>query len=132
MRKPIAVLSALALAAGTVAGCGDDDESTDVGPVSPAQTSPGGEAPQTTGTGKVGMRNLRFDPEEITVEKGQKITWVNNESIQHNVVAEKGADFESELLDQDQTFEFTPEDEGTIEYVCTLHPGMDGKVTVTG
>ncbi|WP_205696040.1 plastocyanin/azurin family copper-binding protein [Conexibacter sp. SYSU D00693] len=131
MRTTAAVLAALALAA-TAAGCGDDDGGdVATSPASPSQTSKGGEAPLEEGTVRVGMRNLRFDPEEVTVAEGQTIRWVNDESIQHNVVAEEGADFKSELIDEGGTYEFTPEQTGTIQYVCTLHPGMDGTIEVT-
>ena len=45
-------------------------------------------------------------------------------------MAEEGADFESELIQKDGTYEYTADAAGTIEYVCTLHPGMDGTITV--
>ena len=122
MRAPIVLLAAAALAAGTVAGCGDDEE-PGRGPAAEGRAA-------TAPEGDVGMRNLRFDPEVLRVDKGDEVTWVNRESIQHNVVAREGADFESELLDQDETFSVEADDEGTIAYLCTLHPGMKGRIVV--
>lgn len=113
MRRP-AVLALLALAA-AASGCGDDDESRRAADARPVQ---------------IEMRNLRFDPERVRVQAGQTIRWTNDESIQHNVVAQEGADFKSDLLDEDQTFQVTPEDAGTIRYRCTLHPGMTGTIVV--
>ena len=33
---------------------------------------------------------------------------------------------------QGGTYSYTPTKPGKIEYTCTLHPGMDGELTVTG
>ncbi len=119
MLRPLSVLLAsLALAA---AGCGDDDE--------PA----GDGAPASGGSGDavaVGMQDIRFDPEQATVKVGQEVTWTNNEGVPHNVVAQEGADFESDTFGEGGTFSYTPDRPGTIAYVCTIHPGMDGTLTV--
>ncbi len=48
----------------------------------------------------------------------------------HDVTAREGADFKSKVFGQDETFEYTTEKAGEIAYTCTLHPGMDGAVTV--
>jgi len=76
------------------------------------------------------MKNIAFDPKEITVKVGEEITWVNDEPIDHNVVATSGAEFTSEIFGEGGEFKFTPKEAGTIEYECTLHPGMVGTVTV--
>jgi plastocyanin len=78
------------------------------------------------------MKNIAFNPDAVTVKAGQTITWVDDEPVEHNVVATGGADFKSEVFGQDGTFEFTPKKAGEITYECTLHPGMDGKITVVG
>jgi plastocyanin len=116
-RRP-AVLAALSLAL-ALAGCGDDD----AGPADGGGTPAGGGV-------AIGMRDIRFDPEEATVKVGQTVTWTNDEAVPHNVVAEEGADFESDTFGEGGTFSHTPEQAGTITYVCTIHPGMDGTLTV--
>ncbi len=127
----------LAIATLAVAGCGSDDD-TDPGPdgaPSAVQGTPSTETNAAEGNDDietVGMKGIAFIPEEITVQVGQKITWTNNEDVPHNVIAEEGADFQSETFGKDGTFSFTPEAAGTIKYVCTIHPGMDGTITVEG
>ena len=128
--------ASLALALGA---CGDDKESEsgrDAGedttvvttnPTPEAQTSTQGES----GVVSVGMKDIKFVPEQITAKVGQKIVWTNNESIPHNVTATDGADFESETLQEGDTFEYTAAAAGTIDYVCTIHEGQNGKITVT-
>ena len=129
--------ASLALALGA---CGDDKESEsgrDAGEdTTVVTTSPTPEAQTSTQSESgdivsVGMKDIKFVPEQITAKVGQKIVWTNNESIPHNVTATDGADFESETLQQGDTFEYTAEAAGTIDYVCTIHEGQDGTITVT-
>ena len=116
---PVRRLSVLLLLlALTIAGCGGDDEAD-----SPA--APGAQS----GTVEVGMDELKFDPADITVKVGTKIVWTNLEDIPHNVVSER-AGLGSELIQKDGTYEHTVDKPGEFVYVCTLHPGMDGTLTV--
>ncbi len=112
------VLLALALAA-----CGGDDEGA----------GGGGESASSCPEGAVviAMRDIKFDPEDATAKVGQEICWPNEDTIEHNAVAESGADFESDLYGQGEMFTTTVEEPGTVEYVCTIHPGMTGTIEVT-
>jgi plastocyanin len=127
-RRALTVLTCLALAAGTAfAGCGDDEEDTASTPA-PAQT----QAAEASGDAvAVGMKDIKFVPEEVTAKVGQKIVWTNNERIPHNVTATEGAEFASDTMQQGDTFEFTTEKAGEIAYVCTIHEGQNGSITVT-
>ena len=129
---------ALALAA-----CGKDEESQtgrDAGgdgatvttnPTPEAGTSTQSEAEESNDLVTISMRDIKFVPEEAEVNVGQKVIWDNNDTAPHNVTAEKGADFKSETLNRGDTFEYTPQQAGTIDYVCTIHPGQDGRLIVT-
>lgn len=117
MLQPL-LATCLALA---LAGCGGSDDAPGGG---------GGDEPPATKANTVRMRNLQFEPPQLTVKAGDTVTWVNREGVEHNVVATGGADFESESFRQDGSFEFRTEEPGEIEYVCTLHPGMDATLTV--
>jgi len=116
---------ALLPAGAVIAGCGSDDDSGGGGDAAaPAETTSGGGV-------AVKIKDIKFDPKTVTVKVGQTITWTNEDGIAHNVTAEKGADFKSDNLSKGDTFDFTPEQAGTIDYVCTIHPGQDGSITVT-
>ncbi len=122
-----ATCAALALALGA---CGDDD-SNDASstPAPAADTTP---AAATSGASvSVGIKDIKFVPASSTAKVGQKIVWTNNEAIVHNVTATEGADFESDSLNEGDTFDYTPEKAGAIAYVCTIHPGQNGSITVT-
>jgi plastocyanin len=118
------IACALVSAGLLVAGCGSDDGDSG-GKAEPAPSS-------STAGGAVAItiKDIKFDPKTVTVKAGQKITWTNEDGIAHNVTAEEGADFKSSNLSKGDTFDFTPTSAGTIKYVCTIHPGQDGEITV--
>jgi plastocyanin len=131
-----------------VAGCGgDDDDSGDSGAAAtteqPADTGGGGGAEDKSGGAeaesgaKVSMKDISFQPSNVTVAKGGSVTWTNDDSVGHDVTKESGPGPEFKSGDPGgiaggdaftQKFN-TP---GSIKYVCTVHPGMEGTVTVTG
>jgi len=125
----LALCTVVALVA---AGCGSSNSSsTSSGSSSGASTST--PAASSSGGGvAIKMQNIAFDPKAVTVKVGQKITWTNDDSTDHNVTANSGADFKSDNFGKGGTFSFTPTKAGTIKYVCTIHPGMDATLTVTG
>ena len=122
MRRILLVLCAVvALAA---AGCGSsNDNGSSSSTSTPAASSSGGGI-------AIKMANIAFDPKDVTVKVGQKITWTNDDSTDHNVTADSGADFKSKDFGKGATFDFTPDKAGTIKYECTLHPGMTATITV--
>lgn len=120
----LAGLAALALAA---AGCGSSGK-TSSSSSTPQQPS------SSVGSGKgvtVAMQNIAFNPSSVTVKVGQTVTWANKDGVQHNVTAQSGASFRSNNIGAGGTFSFKVTKPGTIKYVCTIHPGMDGTLIVT-
>jgi plastocyanin len=79
----------------------------------------------------VHMKDIKFDPEKATAKAGQKVCWVNDDDIQHDVSAKSGATFASDLYGKDKTYTTTVADPGTIAYVCTVHPSMTATLEVT-
>jgi halocyanin-like protein len=76
--------------------------------------------------------NFAFGPAAVQVDPGTKIVWEwNGEGGQHNVVAEEGGDFESELTaEAGFTFEQTFDSEGVIKYYCQPHRALGMKAVV--
>jgi plastocyanin len=111
-RLPAVLLAAVALAA---AGCGS--------------SSSGSSSSSAPGT-QVKMQNIAFSPAKLTVKLGTTVTWTNEDTAAHNVVADSGATFRSKDFRLGQTYKFTPTKAGTIKYECTLHPGMSGELDV--
>lgn len=122
MRRTITIL--LAATALIAAGCGGDDEES--------AGDQGATTEQAAGEGtRVAMKDIQFQPETVTVPVGEKITWVNEDSVQHDVVnAQEGQQPRSDLFNKGGTYSFTADKAGTIDYVCTVHPNMTGKIVV--
>jgi plastocyanin len=124
MRRILPVLCAVvALAA---AGCGGSDDNSS----SSSSSTPAASSSSSGGGVAIKMANIAFDPKAVTVKVGQKITWTNDDSTNHNVTADSGADFKSKDFGKGATFDFTADKAGTIKYECTLHPGMTATITV--
>ena len=77
------------------------------------------------------MHDLQFDPRDATVRVGQGVEWTNDEDAPHKLAATAAPDLQSQTLGPDDTFTFTPNEVGTISYVCTLHPDMTATLRVT-
>lgn len=118
---PTAGLAGLALA--TVLWSGD--------PATTNAASPPASQAARLGGGAIVLKNVAFSPGAATVKVGETVTWTNEDRIPHNVVATSGATFDSGTFGRDETFEFRPAAPGRIAYVCTLHQGMNGTLTVT-
>ncbi len=122
----------LACTALVAAGCGGDEEED------PAPAGGGAATQEDTSSGEasgegltIAMKDFKFDPRNATVKIGQTVTWTNEDSAPHNAVDEKGGAFKSELFNKGETYEYTADKAGKIDYVCTIHPGMEGTLTVT-
>jgi plastocyanin len=135
--KKLLLIAFACLSLGLVAtGCGgDDDEDTGGSADQPAQTeeqaSGGGAAKSNV---EVGMKDIQFDPADVTVKKGGTVTWTNDESVPHDVTKEDGPgpDFASGEGDMQKgdTYKQTFKTPGEISYLCSVHPDMTGTITV--
>jgi plastocyanin len=125
MRRSLALLIALAATAALAAGCGGDDNGG-----TSAATAPASTPASAGGAVAVKMKDIQFVPKDVTVKAGQTITWTNDDSVNHNVIAESGASFRSKDFGEGGSFSFKAAKAGTIKYVCTIHPGMTGTITV--
>jgi plastocyanin len=129
MRRILLALGAVvALAA---AGCGGSNSSSTSSGSSSGSASTGA-ASSSGGAVAIKMQNIAFDPKAVTVKVGQKVTWTNEDSVDHNVTSQSGECIKSDNFGKGGTFSFTPTKAGTINYVCTIHPGMTATLTVTG
>lgn len=103
------------------AGCGSSGGS---GSGSGSSVAPGGNGVQ------VKMQGIQFSPKTISAKVGQTVTWTNEDSTVHNVTAQQGGSFKSSDFAQGKSYSYKLDKPGTISYVCTIHPGMDGTITV--
>jgi plastocyanin len=123
MARPMRGLTIpLLLLALFAAACGGDDDGGAGEQGASSEACPSGAV-------EIKMVDIKFDPQDATAGVGQQVCWVNEDTIDHNAVADN-QEFESELFGKGQTFTTTVESPGEIPYVCTVHPGMTGTITV--
>lgn len=81
----------------------------------------------------VDMVDDSFSPATIVTNVGQRVTWVNRGSNDHNVKSSDGS-FSSGIIPPGQSFSHVFTKPGTYYYKCTKHTilfwGMKGKVIV--
>ncbi len=127
------ILAILAAAATLVAAAGCGSSSSSSSSSAPAATTPAtSAAPAASGASAVTMQNIAFTPAVVSVKVGQTVKWTNDDTVDHNVTATKGATFKSGTVGKGGTFTWKADKAGTVSYVCTIHPGMEGKIIVSG
>ncbi len=78
----------------------------------------------------VAISNFTFKPGDLHIKAGTKVVFKNEDDIPHRVAATDGS-FYSKALDTDDLAIVTFNKPGVFPYFCTLHPHMQGKITVT-
>ncbi|MEN9558765.1 MAG: hypothetical protein RL141_1134 [Candidatus Parcubacteria bacterium] len=70
---------------------------------------------------------VSFVPSSFTIKRGTTVTWTNDDSMDHTV---KGSGFDSGMLAPGQSYSHTFNTVGSFDYVCSIHPTMQGTVNV--
>lgn len=116
----------LAVALGGVlifSACGGGDAEGD-------KSAKGKEADAAAGT-PVGITNFLYEPKEVQVAPGTKVTWTNKDTAPHNIQDLSDLNIPiSKDLATGETFSITYEKPGSYSYVCSLHTWMTGTVKV--
>ena len=104
-----------------LAACGgDDDGGGEEGASSEACPS---------GALEIKMADIKFDPKDATASVGQQGAG-STRTRSSTTRSPTSSEFESELFGKGKTFTATVDAPGEIPYVCTVHPGMTGTLTV--
>lgn len=88
-------------------------------------------ASSNAATVTVQIRSTSFSPSSFTINHGDKVTWHNADTKDHQVVADDGS-FASPILHRNQSWTRTLETAGTFRYHDALYPKLRGKITVKG
>ncbi len=76
----------------------------------------------------VEIRQMKFDPEEIIIRKGDTVIWRNNDEVSHCLAEQKNNAWTSAEIRAGATWKKVFAQ--SAAYYCVLHPGMKGKITV--
>ena len=80
---------------------------------------------------EVRIDNFTFDPPELTISAGTKVTWINRDDVPHTATSTaKPKVFDSGTLDTDEKFSYVFTTPGTYKYYCAVHPRMTAQIIV--
>jgi plastocyanin len=91
----------------------------------------GASRPAATATKTVRITASGFSPARVTIRTGDAVRWTNNDTKNHQVVANNGT-FASPVIAPGRSFTHTFNTAGTFRYHDALHPSLTGRVVVTG
>lgn len=132
MTKLAATLCAL-LALGLLAvGCGGSDNGGGGNDSAKTTEQPkaGGSGGTAAKTASVTMKDIQFNPKTVSVTAGGTVKWTNDDSVGHDVTASSFKSGAAGGITGGSSFSHKFAKAGTFTYRCTVHPGMEGTVTV--
>ncbi|MED6305964.1 MAG: cupredoxin family copper-binding protein, partial [Candidatus Thermoplasmatota archaeon] len=75
--------------------------------------------------------DMKFNPEDLTINVGDTVTWTNNDGMGHTATSTNGpASFDSGNIAAGATWSFTFTEAGTYNYKCDYHSSMTASITV--
>ena len=79
-------------------------------------------------THTVVIEGVKYEPDTLTVKRGETVVWVNKDPFPHTVTA-KGA-FDSRDIGAGKSWKYIARKSGEYAYICTLHSNMKGALKV--
>lgn len=80
----------------------------------------------------ISQKDRNFSETAVTIKRGDAITFVNDDSIVHNIMSTSaGNAFNLGAQTPGSSTPFTFKNAGEVEIGCAIHPRMKMKVTVT-
>jgi plastocyanin len=76
----------------------------------------------------VEIKQMKFQPEELDVQKGDTVVWTNHDIVTHDVTEEKGKLWTSGPLAPGQSWSLVVTE--SDDYYCSIHVVMKGKLIV--
>ena len=87
-----------------------------------------------TAPNEIAIENFQFLPATLTVAPGTAVTWIDHDEEPHNIVS-VGAPgqprlFRSQAMTEGEKYTFVFSQPGTYNYICSVHPHMQGTIVV--
>jgi plastocyanin len=71
---------------------------------------------------------MKFQPAELTIQKGDTVVWINNDILAHDVTEESSKAWTSLLIPVGQSWSLVVQQ--SADYYCSIHVVMKGKLIV--
>jgi plastocyanin len=73
-----------------------------------------------------------FSSESLTIKKGETITFLNDDTVSHNIIStSKGNEFNLGSQSPGTSTDVTFKEAGDVQVLCAIHPRMKMMVKVT-
>lgn len=76
----------------------------------------------------VEIKQMKFQPAELVVQKGDTVVWINNDIVAHDVTEESIKAWTSSLMPVGQSWSLVVTQ--SADYYCSIHVVMKGKLVV--
>jgi plastocyanin len=74
------------------------------------------------------IEGVKYEPEALTVKRGDTVVWVNKDPFPHTVTA--AGVFDSHSIAAGASWKYVVRKAGEYAYTCALHPNMKGTLKV--
>lgn len=91
--------------------------------------NPGAEEVVVQGDATVTIDNFAFKPARLQVPRGATVTWINHDGALHDAAPKRDGRW-IPLLKKREAGSYTFTETGTFAYICSIHPYMQGTITV--
>ena len=133
-RRLTTVTAGLALVAVLLTGCGGDDDNGSTSETSAPATTPAKTQQETVpAVVKVSIGDNFYKPKDVTIRRGQSISWRNGGAVAHTVTSDSDSTvkFDSGTVQPGAVYALKPATAGRLTYYCTIHGKVQsGTVTV--
>jgi plastocyanin len=76
----------------------------------------------------VEIKQMKFQPAELVVQKGDTVVWINNDIVAHDVTEESSKAWTSSVMPVGQSWSLVVT--RSADYYCSIHMVMKGKLVV--
>jgi plastocyanin len=79
----------------------------------------------------IDISGVAYNPAELNVAVGDTIAWTNHDIVPHTASSSTpGNSWDTGTMTSGQSATIVATHAGTIQYTCTFHPSMHGRLTV--
>ncbi len=78
----------------------------------------------------VTIEGMEFRPSTLVLHRGDRVVWVNRDLVPHTATAADGRRFDSGHIAPGASWEHVVQGDGSLPYVCTLHPTMQAVLEI--
>jgi plastocyanin len=127
---PVALLALLLASCG---GDGNDDKTSTANAPANTATETATQQEAVPAVVKVSIGDNFYKPKDLTIKRGQSISWRNQGAVAHTVTSDtdSAVKFDSGTLEPGGVYALKPNGAGKITYFCTVHGKVQsGTITV--